>query len=92
MLSTALGRAPIIDHLPPSPSPRSPQIRDLISTRWFVFSSARPPARLSLPPPEGAAVGEERGLANLRESHRRADRRDHRRVPDVRHGAVAAGE
>jgi len=41
---------------------------------------------------EGAAVGEERGSADLREPHRRAEHRDHRRVPHVRYGAVAAGK
>jgi len=37
-------------------------------------------------------MGEERGPADLRKPHRRAERRDHRRVPHVRHGAVAAGK
>jgi len=41
---------------------------------------------------EDAAVGEERGSADLREPHRRAEHRDHRRVPHVRHGAIAAGK
>lgn len=42
--------------------------------------------------PEGTAVGEEHGLADLRESHRRAEHRDYRRLSDVHHGVIAPGE
>lgn len=41
---------------------------------------------------EGARVGEKRGPADFRESHRRTERRVHRRVPDFHHGAIATGK
>lgn len=41
---------------------------------------------------EGAAMDEKRGPANLGESHRRAERRVYRRVPDVHHGTITTSK
>lgn len=41
---------------------------------------------------ESARMGEGHGAADLRESHHRAKHRVHRRVSDVHHGTIAAGE